>query len=101
VDTGTTFGPRELKDPPATKELQLCRCHLMVVVLGVALYAATALPPLFMQELAAYTAELAGLVLSPAGLVLIVTMPIVGRLSSRVQARWLAATGFLITGLAL
>ena len=73
----------------------------MMFVLGVALYAATALLPLFMQELAGYTAELAGLVLSPGGLVLIVTMPIVGRLSSRVQARWLAATGFLITGLAL
>jgi DHA2 family multidrug resistance protein len=28
-------------------------------------------------------------------------MPLVGRLSSRVQARWLAAAGFLITGLAL
>jgi MFS transporter, DHA2 family, multidrug resistance protein len=83
------------------KNFNFAAACLMMFVLGVALYAATALLPLFMQELAGYTAELAGWVLSPGGLVLIVTMPIVGRLSSRVQARWLAATGFLITGLAL
>src|SRR5260370_17508149 len=39
--------------------------------------------------------------MSPGGLVMIPTMPLVGRLSSRIQARWLAAIGFLITGLAL
>jgi len=83
------------------KNFNFAAASMMMFVLGLALYAATALLPLFMQELAGYTAELAGLVLSPGGLVLIVTMPIVGRLSSRVQARWLAATGFLITGLAL
>jgi DHA2 family multidrug resistance protein len=79
------------------KNFNFAAASMMMFVLGVSLYAATALLPLFMQELAGYTAELAGLVLSPGGLVLIVTMPIVGRLSSRVQARWLAATGFLIT----
>jgi DHA2 family multidrug resistance protein len=83
------------------KNFNFAAASLMMFVLGLALYAATALLPLFMQELAGYTAELAGLVLSPGGLVLIVTMPVVGRLSSHVQARWLAATGFLITGLAL
>jgi DHA2 family multidrug resistance protein len=83
------------------KNFNFAAASLMMFVLGVALYAATALVPLFVQSLAGYTAELAGLVLSPGGLVLIVTMPIVGRLSSRVQARWLAATGFLLTGLAL
>jgi DHA2 family multidrug resistance protein len=97
----------ELREKSPVIELRLLKnfnfaaAGLMMFVLGVALYAATALLPLFMQTLAGYTAELAGLVLSPGGLVLIITMPIVGRLSSRVQARWLAATGFLITGLAL
>src|SRR5580658_4272473 len=83
------------------KNFNFAAASMMMFVLGLALYAATALLPLFMQELAGYTAELAGLVLSPGGLVMILTMPLVGRLSSRVQARWLAATGFLITGLAL
>jgi MFS transporter, DHA2 family, multidrug resistance protein len=83
------------------KNFNFAAASLMMFVLGVALYAATALLPLFMQELAGYTAELAGLVLSPGGLLMIVTMPIAGQLSSRVQARWLAAAGFLLTGLAL
>ncbi len=83
------------------KNFNFAAASLMMFVLGVALYAATALLPLFMQELAGYTAELSGLVLSPGGLVMIVTMPVVGQLSSRVQARWLAAIGFLVTGLAL
>src|SRR6202041_838453 len=79
------------------KDFNFAVASLMMFVLGVSIYAATALIPLFVQTLAGYTAELAGLVLSPGGLVLIVTMPIVGRLSSHVQARWFAATGFLIT----
>jgi MFS transporter, DHA2 family, multidrug resistance protein len=83
------------------KNFNFAAASLMMFVLGVALYAATALVPLFLQSLAGYTAELAGLVLSPGGLVVMITMPIVGRLSSRVQARWLAATGFLIVGAAL
>ena len=83
------------------KNFNFAAACLMMFVLGVALYAATALLPLLMQELAGYTAELAGLVLSPGGLLMIVTMPIAGRLSSRIQARWLAAAGFLLTGLAL
>ncbi len=97
----------ELREKSPVIELRLFRnfnfaaASLMMFVLGVALYAATALMPLFVQELAGYTAELAGLVLSPGGLVMIVTMPIVGQLSSRVQARWLGAIGFLITGIAL
>ena len=83
------------------KNFNFAAASLMMFVLGLALYAATALVPLFLQSLAGYTAELAGLVLSPGGLVVMVMMPIVGRLSSRVQARWLAATGFLIVGGAL
>jgi MFS transporter, DHA2 family, multidrug resistance protein len=83
------------------KNFNFAAASLMMFVLGLALYAATALVPLFLQSLAGYTAELAGLVLSPGGLVVMVTMPIVGRLSTRVQARWLAATGFLIVGAAL
>jgi MFS transporter, DHA2 family, multidrug resistance protein len=83
------------------KNFNFAAASLMMFVLGLALYSATALVPLFLQSLAGYTAELAGLVLSPGGLVVMVTMPIVGRLSTRVQARWLAATGFLIVGAAL
>jgi DHA2 family multidrug resistance protein len=83
------------------KDFNFAVASMMMFVLGVSIYAATALIPLFVQTLAGYTAELAGLVMSPGGLVMIPAMPLVGRLSARIQARWLAAIGFLITGLAL
>ncbi len=47
-------------------------------VLGFALYGTTVLIPQFVQTLLGYTAELAGLVLSPAGLMMMCMMPIVG-----------------------
>jgi MFS transporter, DHA2 family, multidrug resistance protein len=74
---------------------------LMMFVLGVMLYGSTVLLPLFMQVLMGYTAELAGMVLSPGGFAMLVMMPLVGALSGRVQARWLAGVGFLISALAL
>ena len=97
----------ELKHKNPVIELRLFKhsnfaaASLMMFVLGVAIYTATTLLPLFVQNLAGYTAELAGLVLSPGGLAVMVMMPIVGQLSAHVQARWLAAIGFLITGTAL
>src|ERR1700735_3567454 len=48
-----------------------------------------------MMFMMGFTAELAGLVLSGGGVILLVMMPIVGRLSSKIQARWLIATGWL------
>jgi len=83
------------------KNSNFAAASLMMFVLGVAIYTATTLLPLFVQNLAGYTAELAGLVLSPGGLAVMVMMPIVGQLSAHVQARWLAAIGFLMTGTAL
>jgi len=74
---------------------------LMMFVLGVMLYGSTVLLPLFVQVLMGYTAELAGMVLSPGGFAIIAMLPLVGALSSRVQARWLVAVGFLISALAL
>jgi DHA2 family multidrug resistance protein len=51
--------------------------------------------PLFLQTLLGYTAELAGLVLSGGAFVVLLSMPIVGQLTSRVQARYIIAFGWL------
>ena len=48
-----------------------------------------------------YTSKLAGLVLSGGGVVLLVMMPVVGRLTSKIQARWLIATGWLCLAIGL
>jgi MFS transporter, DHA2 family, multidrug resistance protein len=54
-----------------------------------------------LQTLLGYTAELAGLALFGGGVVLLFMMPIVGRLSSRIQAKWLIATGWLCLAIGL
>jgi DHA2 family multidrug resistance protein len=48
-----------------------------------------------------YTALLSGLVLSPGSLVVLLALPIVGRLTQIVEARWLVAIGLAITGVSL
>jgi len=73
----------------------------LMFVLGFALYATTLLIPQFVQTLMGYTAELAGLVLSPAGLMMMCMMPVVGVLSGKVDPRKLIAYGFTMLTLSL
>ena len=54
-----------------------------------------------LQTLMGYTAMLSGLVLSPGGLFTLLALPLVGRLTQKVEARWLVAIGLAITGFAL
>ncbi len=71
-------------------------------VLGMVLFGSTVLIPQFLQSLLGYTAERAGMALSPGGLVLMIMMPISGRLVGRVRdARKLVALGYAITALGL
>jgi DHA2 family multidrug resistance protein len=73
------------------KNLNFATVNLMFFVLGLSSFSTTVLMPQFLQTLMGYTAENAGLVLSAGALVTLVMLPIVGQLSSRVQARHLLA----------
>jgi len=73
----------------------------LMFVLGFCLYATTLLIPQFVQTLMGYTAELAGLVLSPAGFMMMCMMPVVGVLSGRVDPRKLIGYGFVMLTLSL
>lgn len=64
--------------------------------LGVVLYGTTVLLPVLVQTLMGYTAELSGLVLSPGAVITMFTMPLVGWLLSRYEARWLVIVGLLV-----
>src|SRR6202035_6041729 len=57
--------------------------------------------PQFLQVLMGYTAERAGMALSPGALVLICTMPIAGRIVNKMDARLLVAAGYLATAIGL
>ncbi|MHB8419366.1 MAG: DHA2 family efflux MFS transporter permease subunit [Myxococcales bacterium] len=75
--------------------------NVMMLVLGVTLLGSTVLLPLFLQTLMGYTAELAGMVLSPGGIVVILLLPLVGRLTGKVDLRVLIAFGFAVLSFSL
>jgi DHA2 family multidrug resistance protein len=74
---------------------------ILMFVLGFTLYGTTILIPQFVQTLLGYTAELAGLVLSPAGVMMMCMMPVVGVLSGKVDPRKLLGYGFTMLTLSL
>jgi DHA2 family multidrug resistance protein len=70
-------------------------------MLGIVLFGTTLLLPQMLQELYGYTAQQAGMVLSPGGIAVIMLLPAVGFLISKVDARYLIALGFGITSFGL
>jgi MFS transporter, DHA2 family, multidrug resistance protein len=69
--------------------------------LGFVLYSTTVLIPQLLQELLGYTAQLAGMALSPGGAVIMCMMPIVGILVSKVDTRILITFGCVVCASAL
>ncbi len=66
-------------------------------ILGLGLYAALFLLPLFLQNLLDYTATESGLVLMPRGLAMAVLMPLAGRLYNRIGPKILVMTGLVVS----
>jgi len=78
------------------KERNFAMCCVIVLGLYTALYATTFLLPQFMQELMGYSATTAGLAVSPAGLVTMIEVPIVGwALSRGLDARRMIFAGLV------
>ncbi len=75
--------------------------NLMMFTLGVVYFSSLVLIPQLLQTLMAYTAESAGLVLSASGVILLLGMPVVGQLSTRVPAKYLIAFGWLSIAIAM
>jgi len=74
---------------------------VMITAMGGILYASAVIIPQLAQQVLGYTATWAGLILSPGGIVVIVLIPVVGRLMTIVQTRFVVAGGFFIMGSAL
>ncbi len=74
---------------------------LFIGAMGAILYASSVIIPQFAQMELGYTATIAGLILSPGGIVVIVLIPIVGQVMKRVQIRWIVMFGFFLMGCAL
>ena len=92
---------RPILDLTLFKHRNFAVSFVLMGILGTVLFGTTVLIPQFVQSLLGYTAELAGLVISPGGLMVMLMMPIVGFLVSRVDPRWMIVYGFSISGIAL
>ena len=77
------------------------QANIMIFILGLVLFAALVMLPLFLQSLLGYTAQSAGLVLSGGGLFLLFMTPVIGVLSGKIQARYLIAFGWLTVALGM
>jgi MFS transporter, DHA2 family, multidrug resistance protein len=89
------FHEHPIIDVHLFKNLNFAGANFMMFVLGIVLFASLVLIPQYLQTLMGYTAESAGLVLSGGGLLLLFLMPVAGALTSRVQARYIIAFGWL------
>ena len=83
------------------KDRTFAVCTLLIGVVGVVLYASAVLIPQFSQQVIGYTATLAGLVLTPGGVAIIVLIPVMNQVLKRVQTRYVIAFGFGVMGVAL
>ena len=83
------------------RERTFASANILMFMLGFALLGSTLLLPLFMQTLLGYTAEQAGLGLSPGGFAIMLLMPLVGFLLSRYDARWLMMFGLAVLSFSL
>jgi DHA2 family multidrug resistance protein len=73
---------------------------VMIFGIGAILYSGTVLIPQLAQQRLGYTATLAGLVLSPGGIIILVLIPVIGRIMPYVQTRLLIGLGFFTLGCA-
>jgi len=83
------------------KSFNFASSSLMMFMLGIMLFSSLVLMPQFLQTLVGYTSQLAGLALSAGGLVLLIEMPIMGQLTTKIQARYLIAFGWLSLSIAM
>jgi DHA2 family multidrug resistance protein len=83
------------------KNFNYLSSNLMMFNFGILLFSSLVMMPLYLQTLLGYTAELAGFVLSGGGLVVVLAMPVVGQLTTKVQVRYIIAFGWLALAIAM
>lgn len=89
--------PNPIIQLPLLKSRNFASATISNFTLGVVLNGSTILIPQFLQLQLGYSAERAGLALSPAGIALAFLMPVAGILGSKVDPRKVIALGFVLT----
>src|ERR1700726_2806473 len=95
------FQKAPIVDVRLFKSFNFASSNLMMFTLGIMLFSSLVLMPLFLQTLMGHTAQVAGLAISAGGLCLLIEMPIMGTLTTKIQARRLIAFGWLALSIAM
>ena len=104
----TSFVWWEWRHPDPIVDLKLLKNRnfgtavFLQLILGMVLFGSTVLIPQYLQVLLGYTAERAGMVLSPAGFVMMAMMFVAGRsLSWKIDPRLTVALGYTATAIGI
>jgi DHA2 family multidrug resistance protein len=89
--------PDPIVDIKLLKNRNFGTAVFLQLILGMVLFGTTVLIPQYLQTLLGYTAQQAGMVLSPAGFVLMGMMIVAGKVVGKVDPRMLAALGYFCT----
>ncbi|HEY9209063.1 DHA2 family efflux MFS transporter permease subunit [Acidovorax sp.] len=92
-------GHKPLMDLRVFECRQFAMGSVVAFVYGTALFGSTYLLPVFMQLGLQLSASHVGTIMLPSGLVLAVTIPLVGRLADRAPTHWLVGSGLALLGL--
>lgn len=104
LDLIVLFVAIELRRPDPLLDVRVFTCRTyavsiaLIAVIGAELFSALFYVPLFLLEGQDLEPDAAGLVLLPQALVLVVMMPLAGRVYDRVGPRWPAIIGLVLIG---
>jgi DHA2 family multidrug resistance protein len=93
--------PDPIVDLKLLKNRNFGTAVFLQLILGMVLFGSTVLIPQYLQGLLGYTAERAGLVLSPAGFVMMLMMFVAGRSLGKFDPRIMVCMGYLVTAAGL
>ncbi|MDQ2833078.1 MAG: DHA2 family efflux MFS transporter permease subunit [Acidobacteriota bacterium] len=93
--------PDPIVDLKLLKNRNFGTAVFLQLVLGMVLFGSTVLIPQYLQGLLGYTAERAGMVLSPAGFVMMFMMLVAGRSLGLFDPRMMVCFGYLVTAAGL
>jgi DHA2 family multidrug resistance protein len=89
--------PDPIVDLKLLKNRNFGTAVFLQLILGMVLFGSTVLIPQYLQVLLGYTAERAGMVLSPAGFVMMIMMAVAGRSLGKFDPRLMVCLGYIAT----
>ncbi|MGA3292606.1 MAG: DHA2 family efflux MFS transporter permease subunit [Candidatus Acidiferrales bacterium] len=93
--------PHPIVELKLLKKRNLATAMFSMLILGSVLYGTTVLLPEFLQNLMGYSAAQAGECMALGGFLMMITMPLSGALSGKMDSRFLLALGYGATSLGL